>query len=280
MSLALVKSAKAVSAQRLHDSNVDIGVVVPHEGFAVKLNETAKLFEIMFEQLLAQFRRQVGLGIVQKRSDVVLQRPFAAALIIHKIGIAVAQHHVPGLEIPVKKVIAGGAQQKLRQAAKIIFQGLFVEGDAGEPEKIIFEIIQIPGDGLAVEAGAWITNFVIQIAPGFDLKAWQHGHNLAIGFHRLGCDVLAGAVFREKLKERRVSQVFFEIGAVIQIFRVNLRHRQAVPAKMLGEFEESGVFFAHAIKNADGAHFFARKPYDLAPRPAELALQRLHPHGR
>src|SRR6266702_3877383 len=141
MSLALIKSSKAVSAQGLHDSNVDIGVVVPHEGFAVKLNETAKLFEIMFEQLLAQFRRQVGLGIVQKRSDVVLQLPVAAALIIHKLGIAVAQHHVPGLEIPVKKVIAGGAQQKLRQAAEIIFQGLFVEGDAGETEKIIFEIV-------------------------------------------------------------------------------------------------------------------------------------------
>src|SRR3989442_6231835 len=31
----------------------------------------------------------------------------------------------------------------------------------------------IPRDGLAVEAGAWITNFVIQIASGFDLETWE-----------------------------------------------------------------------------------------------------------
>ena len=55
-----------------------------HEHFALKLDETGKRVEIMIEQLLAQFRRQIGLGIVQKRSDVVLQRAFAAALVIQE----------------------------------------------------------------------------------------------------------------------------------------------------------------------------------------------------
>ena len=95
--------------------------------------------------------------------------------------------------------------------------------------------------------GARIAHLVIQIAPGFDLKAWQHGHHLAIGFNDLGSNILADTMLREKLKKRRVPQVFFEISAVAQIFRINFRHRQTVPAKMPGKFQESDVLFAYVV---------------------------------
>ena len=49
---------------------------------------------------------------------------------------------------------------------------------------------------------------------------------------------------------------------------------------MPGKFKESDVLFAHVIQNADRAEFFAGKPDDLAPRTAELALERLHPPDR
>ena len=55
-----------------------------HERFALKLDETGKRVEIVIEQLLAQLRRQIGLGVVQKRSNVILQRAFAAALVIQE----------------------------------------------------------------------------------------------------------------------------------------------------------------------------------------------------
>ena len=85
MRLALIKAAKAIRAQRLHDADVHVGVKVPHEHFAIKLgDETCKLVEVVIEQLLAQLRRQIGLGIVQKRRDVILQRAFAAALVIQE----------------------------------------------------------------------------------------------------------------------------------------------------------------------------------------------------
>ena len=133
-----------------------------------------------------------------------MQRAFAAALVIQKKWLAVAQHDVARLEIAIEKIIAVGAQQELRQAAEIVFQRLFVEGNAGEPKKIIFEVIQIPGDGLAIEAGARIADFVIQIAAGFDLKARQHGHHFAIGFHHLGRNLLA-ARFCERNSNSVVS---------------------------------------------------------------------------
>src|SRR5438132_946941 len=84
MSFALIKAAKAVSPQRLHDADVNVGIVVLHELFALKLDETGKHVEIMFEQLLAQLRRQIRFGVVQKRSDIVLQRTLAASLIIQE----------------------------------------------------------------------------------------------------------------------------------------------------------------------------------------------------
>src|SRR5882672_2245282 len=152
MGLALIKAAKAVSAQCLHDADVNIGIVVAQENVAVQLDEARKPVEIVIEELLTELGWEIGLGVVQERGDVVLQSAFAAALIVHKKGIAVAQQDVAGLEVAVEKVIARCAQEKFRQAAKIVFEGLLVEGDAGEAEEVIFEVIQIPGDGLAIEA--------------------------------------------------------------------------------------------------------------------------------
>src|SRR2546428_9690735 len=154
MCLALIKAAKPVRPQSLHDSDKDVGVVVLHEGFAIERNESCKRVEIVIEQLLAQLRRQIGLGVIQERSDVVLQRALAAALIVEKKWLAVAQHDVARLEIAIKKIVARSAQQELRQAAEIVFQRLLIERNGREPQKVIFEIIQVPGDGLAIETAA------------------------------------------------------------------------------------------------------------------------------
>src|SRR6267142_4851126 len=175
MSLALIKAAKTIGAKRLQDADVNVGIVVAQEGVAVYLDKAGKAVEIVIEELLTELGGQVGFGIVQERGDVVLQSAFAAALIVDKKGIAIAQQDVAGLEVAVEKVIARCAQEKFRQAAKIVFEGLFVEGNAGEAEEIVFEIVQIPGDGLAIKAGDGIADAIVQIAAGFDLKAGQHG---------------------------------------------------------------------------------------------------------
>src|SRR5882724_3581478 len=256
MSLALIETAKTVGAQCLQDADVNIGVVVPQESFAVYLDKAGKAVEIVIEELLTELGRQVSLGIVQERGDVVLQSAFPAALIIHKKRIAVAQQDVAGLEVAVEEVIAWSAQQKFRQAAEIVFEGLFVEGDAGEAEEIIFEVIQIPGDGLAIEAGDGIADTVVQIAAGFDLKAGQYGDHFAIGFDDLRSNVFAGAVFGKEFEEGGIAEVLFEIGALVQSFGVDFRDGKAVASKVFGEFQESSVLFAHAIEDADGISFF------------------------
>ena len=45
---------------------------------------TRQSIQIVIEQLLAQLRRQVGLGVEQQRRDVILQRAFAPALVVEK----------------------------------------------------------------------------------------------------------------------------------------------------------------------------------------------------
>jgi len=61
--LALVKSAETIRAERLHDADVNVSVVIPHQGFAVERDKFGDSFEIVIEQLLTQFRRKVGFGV-------------------------------------------------------------------------------------------------------------------------------------------------------------------------------------------------------------------------
>src|SRR5258706_9932114 len=272
---AFEETAKTVSAEGLHDADINVGIVVAEESFAIEGDEAGKAVKIVIEELLAQIGREVGLGVVQERSDVVLQSAFAATLVVDEKRIAVAQHDVAGLEVTVEKIIARGTEKKFGETSEVFFKGMFVEGDAGEAEKIVFEIIQIPGDGLAVENGVGETDFGGQVAAGFHLEAGQPGGNLAIGFRDLGGDIFASAVVGKELEERGVAEVFFKIDAVGEIFGIDFRNGKPMTAKVFGECEEGGVFFAYTIEDADGSVFFVGEPDDFAAGAAEFALQRL-----
>ncbi len=171
-----------------------------------------------------------------------MQSAFAAALIVDEKGIPVAQENVARLEVAIEKVIARGAEKKFSEAAEIVLEGLFIEGDAGETEKIIFKIVQVPGDGLAVEAGDGIANVVIQIAARFDLEAGQDSNHFAIGFDDLRSNVFASAILGEEFEERGVAEVFLEIRTVAKIFSVDFRNGKAVTAKSFWWMAELTAF--------------------------------------
>src|SRR4030081_2890946 len=107
MLFAFVKAPKSIRAQGLHDADVNVGVVMLHERGAIEFEETGEAVEVMIEQLLAKGGRQVRLGIVKNRSDIVLQRAFAATLIVEEEWLVFvqdfAQHDVAGLEIAIEK---------------------------------------------------------------------------------------------------------------------------------------------------------------------------------
>src|ERR1039458_7498066 len=277
MRLALVKPTKAISSQRLQNAHINVSVEIMQKSFAPDFGEITQPLDIEIQQLLAQLRRQIGLRIVQQGSDVILQRPFAPTLIIQEKWLTTAQHDIAGLEIPIHKILAVGAQQKIRQAVEIVFQRLFVDRDCGRPQKVILEVVQIPGNRLPVKTSSRVANAVVQVLSRLNLKAGQHGHHLAISFHRRRRDILPLAILREKFKQRRVSEVFFEISTVLQILRINFRNRQTVPPKMPGKRQKSRVLLTHAIQNADCADLAAGQPNNLPSRSAQFSLQRLNP---
>jgi hypothetical protein len=208
-----------------------------------------------------------------------LQGAFAATLIIDEKGLATAQQDVARLEITVEEVIARSAEEKIGQAAEIVLETLFIKRNGGESKKIIFEIVQIPGDGLTIEAGAGIADGIIDIAGGFHLETREDGNNLAVGFDDGSGDVCAIAIFREEVKQNRVTEVFFQIRAVCEIFSVDFRDGQAVFVKMAGECKEGDILFANAVENTDGADALVGQANDLAPGTAKFALERLNARG-
>src|SRR5262244_2467846 len=106
MDFAFVEAAEAVSAQSLHDANVDVRIVVAKEGFAVDRDVGFESAKILVEKVLAKIGREIRLGVEEQRSDVVLQGTFAAALVVDKMGLATAKQDVARLKVTIEEKIA------------------------------------------------------------------------------------------------------------------------------------------------------------------------------
>src|SRR5579859_7999528 len=276
MRLAFIKTAKTVRAERLHDAYVNKRIIMMQELVAANLDEIRQPLQIVVEQVLAQRRRQIGLGVIKQGSDVILQRSLAAALVVEKERLALAQHHIARLKVAIKKGIARRAEQKAGQPSKVDLQRLLAERHVSQLEKVILEVVQVPRDRQAIESGARITDAVIQVAPGFNLKPRQRLHHFAVDIDHRRRDLIRPAVLREKVKQGGVAQVFFQISAGIQVFSVDFRHRQPVAPKVAREFEEGDVFSAHVVDHANGARSQCAQAQDVPPGSAKLALERLH----
>jgi hypothetical protein len=65
-----------------------------HEGVALNLNVALQRLNVVVQQLLPQRRGQVGLGVIQERCNVIMQRAFASALVVQKEWLLLKQHHI------------------------------------------------------------------------------------------------------------------------------------------------------------------------------------------
>jgi len=112
------------------------------------------------------------------------------------------------------------------------------------------------------------------------LEAREDGDDFAVGFDGLGRYGCGRTIFCKEFVEGGVAEVFFEVGAVVEIFSVDFGDGEAVAAKVFGEFHEGDVFFTDAVKDADGTVFYGGEPEDFAAGAAEVALERLDARGR
>src|SRR5256885_16047028 len=106
MGAAFVKSAETIGTERLKNSCVNVSIVVLEKSVAIDLGVFGDAIEIVIEKLLAEVGREIGLCVEEERGQIVLECAFAAALIVEKIGFAVAKHDGTGLEGAVEEKIA------------------------------------------------------------------------------------------------------------------------------------------------------------------------------
>ena len=113
MGFAFVEAAETVSAEGLQDADIDVGVVIADESFAIDGDKFFRGAEIIVEELLAEIGREIGFGVVEERGDVVLECAFAAALVVDEIRLAVTEEDVARLKIAIEKIIARGAEEEI-----------------------------------------------------------------------------------------------------------------------------------------------------------------------
>jgi hypothetical protein len=270
----LEEATEAVGAERLEDADVNIGVVVLEKGVAVDVGVLRDAVEIVIEKLLAKLRREIGFCVEEERSEIVLKRAFATALIVKKMGLALLQHNVAGLEVAVEEEVAVGGEKKPGEAFEIVFERLFVETDASEAEKIVFEIVEVPNDGLTVKAAARIADGVVEVAASFDLETRKSLDDFAIRVDNGRGNGRAGTVLCEEMKESGVAKVFFEVGALINGVAVDFGNGKAMAAEVAGKLEERDILFALIVENADGGKAPAGETDNLTAGTAEFALKR------
>ena len=173
MLFLFVKAPVSVGAHRLQYAHQHKGRIVFLELFHGKGTVLRQQFQIVGEQFLSGFLRNVGLGIVKEGGHVVRECPFSAALIVNKIKAIFMQHDVARLEISEKKEIGSGLQQKTGQSLEIVFKQLLIKGNRRQFQKIVFEIVQVPGDGLPVKCRPWVAPCSIHPFRTFCLEIKQ-----------------------------------------------------------------------------------------------------------
>ena len=279
--LSLEEAPVAVGAHRLHDPHEHVSAVVLAKGVPVHRQVALQGVQVVDEELLPHGLREGGLGVVQEGRDVVLQRSLPPALVVDEPGLAVAQHDVPRLEVPVQEVAAVGRQQEGGEALEVALQPPLVEGDLGQLEEVVLEVVQVPEDRLAIEGGARIGDRVVDRLPPQHLEARQLLHHAPVdGEHALReVRALALAGRHQRVEEGRVAEVLFQVHPRRLVRAVDGGDGEPRPPEGPGVREEGPVLVRIRPEHADAALVVVAHEAEHLPARA-IALEGKNRHGR
>jgi len=129
--------------------------------------------KVVMHQFLPDRFGQPGLGVKQQAGHIVLQGSSSPTLVVDKVRPFLFYHDIGRLEIPEQEVVGALLKQVVSKPAEIIFQGLFVEGNAHQFEEVVLEVVEIPHHGVAVESGSGVALAEINAIPAFELQVDQ-----------------------------------------------------------------------------------------------------------
>ena len=134
-------------------------------------------------------------------------------------------------------------QQDVGHGLEIILQTVFLEVDACRLQKTIFEVVQVPQHGAAVEGGLRIALAEVQPFGALVLQDGQQADDLAEELEKFCGSLVFARLCAQLVEEERVAQVFLQIVEVVVGVRIHLGHGQALLAEVVGQVDERAVLF-------------------------------------
>ena len=186
---------------------------------------------------------QIGFGLPQERSHIVIERAFTSALEIDEIRFPILYHHVTALEVAVQEGGRGTAHQNFGHVFEFIFQLVFLKLQTGSFQKTVFEIIQVPQNGTLVEFRLRVTNAEVKSVSSGKLDAWQHTQGLAKQFFFFFTENPGQPSLFDSLEELEISQVFLQVAAFVFSCGIDFRYREVLFLEMAVYGQESMIFF-------------------------------------
>ena len=101
MHFFLNQASETVSAQHLHQAEIDKSRQIAVELQGVKVKMLCNNAFIVLDELVAKVLRHLCFHLIQQRNHIVLKRSLPSALKIDVAGDAVVNHDVAGLEVAV-----------------------------------------------------------------------------------------------------------------------------------------------------------------------------------
>ena len=115
------------------------------------------------KQFVADGLRNLCFHLIKQRNHIIVQRPFTPALEVNEIQLVVLDHDVARLEIAIHEEVAWSLADEVGEGLEVLAQSRLVEVDfLVRLDEIVFEVVQIINDGLAVETLGRVGLAIIQ----------------------------------------------------------------------------------------------------------------------
>ena len=205
-----------------------------------------------------------------KRSHIIMHRSALSSLEIYKIRLAVMNHDIPCLKIPVHESIVMPFQQFLRKEFKILFKSGFIEFQPRSLQKTVFEIIQVRHHHPAVELRLRPAHAEVQPLRSLELDFRQTGN----GFQKQGL-LLRTVISRlpsggHGIKKAAVTEILLQIIQAVSTDRHHLGDAEALASEMPG----------HAYKRLILLHIGACHSHKRLPSPGNAEILPVAAGGR
>ena len=106
--------------------------------------------EIFVDEEVAHLVGEVGRGLPEEGSDIVIDGASATSLEVDEVWLAVFQHDIARLEVTIEEGILLVLEEVIRQTLEVLLQLELIELNSLEFEEAVFEVVEVEHDARPV----------------------------------------------------------------------------------------------------------------------------------